>query len=133
MLVENFSVETNELFRSECVEIAADRINRARDVLGGPGLGTLEQHMLDEMRNAVLFRRLAAGSAADPDSHRNRTDMRHGLGNHTHAIRQHGPFNVSQRAVKGAVRRSSHGCWKNAERPSFHCYTNTRMSQPLVG
>ncbi len=55
MLVEHLGVEADQLLGGEGVQIAADGIDRARDVFGGTARGALEQHVLDEMRDAVLL------------------------------------------------------------------------------
>jgi hypothetical protein len=68
VLVQNFSVETDELFAGEGVEAAADGIDFARDVFGGAGLGAFENHVLDEMRDAVFRTLFDARAAADPDA-----------------------------------------------------------------
>src|SRR2546430_11741762 len=45
-------------------------IDRARDLLGRPVGGPLEQHVLDEVRDPVLLRRFAPRTRPYPDPHR---------------------------------------------------------------
>ena len=56
--------------------------------------GALEQHVLDEMRDAVLLRRFAARAGADPDADRDGAHVRHGFGDHADAVGERGHFDV---------------------------------------
>ena len=62
MLVEDARVETDHFFRSEGVEHAAEAVDFARDVFRGATAGAFENHVLDEMRDAVDFHGFAARS-----------------------------------------------------------------------
>ncbi len=73
MLVQDFGVVTDHLLGGECVQAAADGIHRARDVFGRAILGAFEKHVLDEVRDAVLFGSLAARAGLDPDAQRDAT------------------------------------------------------------
>ncbi len=66
MFVEHLGVEADHLLGGESVEITADRIDGTRDVLGRPVRRALEQHVLNEMRDTIFFRGLAAGAARKP-------------------------------------------------------------------
>ena len=55
MVVEDLGVEADLFFRSERVEHAAYRIHFAGDGFGGAALGAFEDHVLDEMGQAVFF------------------------------------------------------------------------------
>ena len=57
VLVQHLRVEAHQFLGGEGVQIAADGVHRARDLLGGPVGGALEQHVLDEVREAVLLLR----------------------------------------------------------------------------
>ncbi len=86
MLVEDFGVEANLLLRGERIEHAADRVHFAGDSFGGAALGTLENHVLDEMGEAVFFRNFAAGAVADPDADGDGAHVGHGLGDDHEAV-----------------------------------------------
>jgi len=86
MFVEDLGVETNLLFRGERVEHAADGVHFARDGFGGAALGAFENHVLDEMREAVFFRHFTARAVANPNADRDGTDVGHGLGDDHEAI-----------------------------------------------
>src|SRR5580658_10286898 len=88
MLVENFDVEADAFLRGESIHVAADRIDLTGDVFSGAGLGPLEHHVLYEVRDAIEFGILIAGTGLKPDADRDRADMRHLLGNDGKAIRQ---------------------------------------------
>ena len=106
MLVEHLGVEADQFLGGEGVEIAADGIHRARDIFGRALRRALEQHVLDEVRDAVLFGGFAPRTGADPDSHRHGTHVRHGFGNHADAVGERGHFNVAHGT--GVV--ELHGC-----------------------
>ena len=55
MLVEHLGVEADQFLGGEGVQIAADGIDRARDIFGRAVGGALEEHVLDEVRDAVLL------------------------------------------------------------------------------
>ena len=80
MLIENLEVEADGLFAGECVEVSADRIDFARDLLRGARLRSFENHVFDEMRDAVHFGQLMPRAGPDPHAHGNRPDMLHALG-----------------------------------------------------
>ena len=78
--IERVRVEGRVLLGGEGVDVAADRVDRLGDVLGGPGRGSLEQEVLEEVRDARLCVRLVTRSGADPEPERDRPDRRHRLG-----------------------------------------------------
>ena len=49
VLVEHFGVEAHQFLRGEGIEIAPDRVHRARDIFGRAAGGAFEKHMLDEV------------------------------------------------------------------------------------
>ena len=104
VFIEHLGVEADQFLGGEGVEIAADGIDRARDLFGGTRGGPLEEHVLDEVGDAVLFRRFAAGTGAHPDSYRNGTHMVHCLSDDFDAVRQGGHLNVAFRTVAGRCR-----------------------------
>ena len=102
MFVEDFGVEANLLFRGESIEHAADRIHFTGDGFRGAALGAFENHVLDEMREAVFFRRFAARAVADPNADGDRTDVGHRLGDDHEAIAENVFLDVTR------FRRGSH-------------------------
>ena len=88
MLVENFDVEADAFLRRECVHVAADRIDLAGDGFGGAGLGSLEDHVLDEVGDAVEFGIFVARAGLQPDADRDRANVGHLLGDNGQAVRQ---------------------------------------------
>ena len=83
VLVEDLDVVAGVLLRRERVELAADRVDRLRDVLGRARVGALEEHVLDEVRDAALRVGLVPRAAHQPDADRHRPDVRHRLGDET--------------------------------------------------
>src|SRR6266849_5467479 len=86
MIVENFGVEANLFFGGEGVEHSADRIHFTGDGFGGTALRAFEDHVLHEMREAVLFAGFAAGTVAYPDADGDRAYVAHGLRNDHQAV-----------------------------------------------
>ena len=97
MLGQRLHVEADGLLAGEGVQVAADRIHLAGDVLRRARARALEEHMLDKVRDAVGLRRLAARAAFDPHSHGHRTHILHALGQHDQAVRQYGAAKISFR------------------------------------
>ena len=89
MLVEHARIEADHFFGGERVEHAADAVHFARDIFRGAPRGALENHVLDEMGNAVQAGRLAARTGAQPDAHGNGMHVLHRLGDNHEAVRQH--------------------------------------------
>ena len=80
VLVEDPRVEAGVLLGGEGVELAADRVERDRDVQRRALGGALEQQVLEEVRAAVQGRRLVARADADPDPDAGRADAGQLLG-----------------------------------------------------
>ena len=68
------------LLGGEGVEVAANRVRGAGDLLGAAVLRALEEHVLDKMRDAVFLGPLLTRARAQPDADGNGTDRRHRLG-----------------------------------------------------
>jgi hypothetical protein len=96
VLVKNFGVEANLLLGSESVEHAADGIHFAGDGFGGAAFCALENHVFDEMREAVFFQEFAAGAVADPNADGDGADVGHGLGEDHEAVGQSVLVNVAR-------------------------------------
>ena len=90
VLVEDPRVEAGVLLGGERVELAADRVERDRDVERGPLAGALEQQVLEEVRAAVQGRRLVARADADPDPDAGRPDAGQLLGDDAQPAGQDG-------------------------------------------
>ncbi len=97
VLVEHLHVEADGLLAGKRVQVAADAVDLARNVLRGPVRSALKDHVLDKMRDPVHFRRFVARARADPRTHRDRAHVRHFLGQHDHAVRERGAANISFR------------------------------------
>src|SRR5262249_430974 len=88
VLIENFGVETDLLFGGEGVEHAADGIHFARDGFGGAVLGAFEDHVLDEVSEAIFLRKLGAGGGGNPDGDGNGANVGHRLSDDDETVRQ---------------------------------------------
>jgi hypothetical protein len=88
VLVEHLDVVRGVFLGRERVELTADRVNRLGDVLGRPCIRALEEHVLDEVRDARPIVGLVSRTACEPDTNSDRTDMGHRLGNETKTVVQ---------------------------------------------
>ena len=86
MRVEDLGVEADLFLGGEGVEHATDGIHFAGDVFGGAAFGALEDHVLEEMGDAVFGEGFAAGAVANPDANGDGADVLHGLGNDDKAV-----------------------------------------------
>ena len=86
VFVEHLDVVARVFLGREGVELAADRIDRLRDVLGRSGGRALEQHVLDEMRDAAALGGFVPRAARQPHADTDRADLRHPLGEKTEAV-----------------------------------------------
>jgi hypothetical protein len=89
MFVEHLDVVARILLRREGVHLAADRVDRLRDVFRATSRRTLEQHVLDEVRDAALRLRLVAGTARKPHPDADRSHVRHLLCEKPEAVGEH--------------------------------------------
>ncbi len=80
VLVENLHVEAGMFLGRKGVHLATDRIHGARDVFRAPGGRPLEHQVLDQVRDPAPIVRFTSGACAHPDSHRDRANVRHTLG-----------------------------------------------------
>src|SRR6267143_3004732 len=96
MLVQDFGVEADLFLGSEGVEHAADGIHFAGDGFGGAALRALEDHVLHEVREAVLFGNFAAGAVADPQADGDGAHVGHSLGDHHEAVGQNVLLNIAR-------------------------------------
>ena len=89
MLVEHLDVVAGVLFRRERVELAANRVDRLRDILGRSRVGALEEHVLDEVRNPAERVGFVARPPRQPHANRHGPNLRHRLGDETETGIQH--------------------------------------------
>jgi hypothetical protein len=59
--------------------VAAERLEAGRDVVGVAARGALEQHVLEEVRRALVLGGLVARARAQPHAERDRRAVRHAL------------------------------------------------------
>jgi hypothetical protein len=95
ILIENLDIEADGFLSGEGVEVAADGVGLAGELLGGTGGGALEDHVLDEVRDAVLGEGFVAGAGVDPDAHGDGTDVGDGFGEDEQAVGQASPANAA--------------------------------------
>ena len=81
VFIEHLHVEADAFLGGEGIHVAADRIDLAGNVLGRAMFGSFEDHVLDEMGDAIPLRVFVARTGLDPDSDRNRANVLHLLGN----------------------------------------------------
>ena len=101
VLVEDLDGEADGLFAGEGVEVAADGVDLAGELLGVAGGGALEDHVLDEVGDAVEGGGLVAGAGGDPGAHGDAADVRHGLGEDEEAVGEGGAADVAGGLVEG--------------------------------
>ena len=95
VLVEHLDAEADALLGGEGVHVAADRIHLARNVFRRAMLGPLEDHVLDEMRNAVPLLVFVARAGLDPDPDRDGADVLHLLGDDGQPVGQRGAPDIA--------------------------------------
>ena len=95
IFVQHLDVEADALLGGEGVHVAADGIDLAGDLLGGAVLGALEDHVLDEVGDAVRLRSLVARAGLEPNTDGSRADVLHLLGDDGEAVRQHLTTNIA--------------------------------------
>ena len=95
VFVEDLDVEADGFFAGEGVEVAADGVDFAGELLGGAGGGALEDHVLDEVGDAVEVGGLVAGAGVDPDAHGDGAEVGHALGEDEEAVGERGEADVA--------------------------------------
>src|SRR5580765_1391672 len=95
MFVENFDVEADAFFRGEGIHVSADGVHLPRNIFGRAVLCALEDHVLDEMRNAIPLWIFLARPGLDPYSDRDRADVLHFLADDGQPIGQYFTTNIS--------------------------------------
>ena len=123
VIIENFDVETDALLGRECIHVAADGIDLPRNALRGAMLRSLKDHVLDEMGNPIPLQIFVPRSGLDPNSHRDRANVLHLLGNKHEAVRQHFPMYIAGLFHHGSTKTLS-------KDRSLYCYIRCRS--PLI-
>lgn len=95
VFVEDLDIEADGLFASEGVEIAADAVDFACNVLCGAGGGALEDHVLDEVGEAVFGFGFVTGAGVYPGTHGDGAHVRHGLGEDQESVGKDGAADVA--------------------------------------
>ena len=85
--VDDFGVVAGRFFIGESVEIAADAVHRLGDGAGRSAFGTLEEHVLDEVRDAALFGTFRGRTDVGPNAERSGANGRHPFGQDADAVR----------------------------------------------
>ncbi len=78
--VDHLGVVARRLFVGERVEISANAVHGLRNLSRASTLRSLEEHVLDEVRNAAPIACLHGGTDVCPDADRRRPNGRHRLG-----------------------------------------------------
>src|SRR5207245_10047746 len=86
MLVEDLDVVARVLFRGERVELAADRVDRLRDVFSRSRRRALEEHVLDKVRDAAALGGFVPRPARQPYTNADGTDLCPPLGENAEAV-----------------------------------------------
>jgi len=103
MLVENFGIETDLFLGGESVKHAADGIHFAGNGFGGAAFGAFENHVLDEVSEAVFLRDFAAGTVANPDANGDGAHVGHGLSDDHEAIGKSVALDVANLRSHGGI------------------------------
>ncbi len=102
VLVQNLDVETDVLFAGKGIEVAADGVDLAGDLTGGARGCSFEDHVLDEMRDAVDGDGLVARAGVDPGSHGDAAVMRDAFSENDKAVGEGGLADAARRAESDA-------------------------------
>ena len=79
MLVEHLCVKAGTLLACKGVEVAAHGVHLYGNLLGAALFGSLEHHVLNQVRSARRFRRFPHGTGIHPNAHGQRADVIHAL------------------------------------------------------
>src|ERR1017187_2619571 len=95
IFIQHLDIKADGLLPGEGVEVAADGVGFAGELLGGARGGAFEDHVLDEVGDAIQVERLVAGAGGDPDAHGDGTDLGDRLGENEQAVAQASPANAA--------------------------------------
>ena len=96
VLVEHLHVEAHGFLAGEGVHVAANGIHLPGDVFRAAAGGSLEHHVLDEMRDAVDRRLFVTRAGLHPDAQRHRANVVHLLGDDGETVGQHLTLDVAK-------------------------------------
>ena len=88
VVAEHAGVERGRLDAGGGVDLAADILDFRGDFPGAAPCGSLERHMLQQMRDAVLVVGFVAGARFDPDAQRDGFEIGNGFGSDCEAVRK---------------------------------------------
>ena len=95
VLGEGLDVEADSFLAGEGVEVAADGVHFPGDVLGGTAAGAFEDHVFDEVGDAVDCSGLGAGAGFDPGAHGDRAKVLHALSENDEAVGEDGAAKIT--------------------------------------
>ena len=79
MSIKHGGVEDDQVLRSESVEVSAEFIGMQGNLPRLSNSSALEDHVLDKMRQTIVFRRIVARACFEPDAHGHGADILHAL------------------------------------------------------
>ena len=88
VLVEDLDVVAGVFLGSERVEVSAERVDLLGDVFRRTRGRALEEHVLDEVRDAAMLDRFVPRSSREPHAHTHRPHVVHRLGDKTDPVRE---------------------------------------------
>ena len=94
VLVEDLEVIAGVFLRREGVDLPADRIDLLRYFFCAPSRSALEEHVLDEVRDAGMIGGFVARSARQPDADGDRPNVWHPLGGEADTVGKHGSADI---------------------------------------
>ena len=107
VVVEGLDAEADSFLAGVGVEVAADGVHFTGDVLGGSGAGAFEEHVLDEMGDAVGGGLFIARAGFDPDAHGDGAEVLHAFGENGEPVGQDGAAKI---AFRGQVAAPGNVC-----------------------
>ena len=94
VVAEHAGVERRRLDAGGGVDLAADILDFRGDLPGAAPLGSLERHVLEQMRDAVLVVGFVAGARLDPDAEGDGFEIGNGFGSDCEAVRKTANLNT---------------------------------------
>ena len=88
MIARCFGVKAGHILAREGIDLRAERIKRVGELERGARRRPLEEHVLDEMGNSVLFIRFICGARSNEYAHGDGQQSLHLLDNDANAVRK---------------------------------------------